>query len=186
MENALSIFSRSRPAAGSFARECVEESPSFNMIECLPEKIFATSRFIRISALLSEERIIGNSTVISCQTFANNGLDSELTDLGRFVATKREGDKGKFAVPSLRNVSVTAPYMHDGRFKTLEEVVEHYSGGVKTSGTLDPNIAKHPVDGLHLSREDKQALVAFLKALTDQKFIRNEESTLSSVEASLP
>ena len=85
--------------------------------------------------------------------------------------TKKEGDKGKFAVPSLRNVAVTAPYMHDGRFQTLEEVVEHYSSGVKRSATLDPNLAKHPASGLNLSATDKAALVAFLKSLTDERYV---------------
>jgi cytochrome c peroxidase len=73
-------------------------------------------------------------------------------------------------VPSLRNVAVTAPYMHDGRFATLEEVVAHYAGGVKRSGTLDPNLAKHPDGGVPLSAEDQRALVAFLKTLTDERF----------------
>ena len=58
--------------------------------------------------------------------------------------TKKAGDQGKFAVPSLRNVAITAPYMHDGRFQTLEEVVEHYSSGVKRSATLDPNSPSIP------------------------------------------
>jgi len=102
--------------------------------------------------------------------FANNGLDLQPTDLGRFVATRRDGDQGKFAVPSLRNVSVTGPYMHDGRFQTLEEVVEHYNTSVKRSATLDPNLAKHPDGGLHLSAADKSALVAFLMTLTDARF----------------
>ena len=105
------------------------------------------------------------------QTFANNGLDSNFKDLGRYEATKKDGDKGKFSVPSLRNVAVTGPYMHDGRFKTLEEVVGHYSDGVKRSDTLDPNLAKHPDAGIRLSDEGKKALVAFLKALTDEKFL---------------
>ena len=87
--------------------------------------------------------------------------------------TKKEGDKGKFAVPSLRNVAVTAPYMHDGRFQTLEEVVEHYSSGVKRSATLDPNLAKHPAGGLNLSAADKAALVAFLKSLTDERYLNS-------------
>ena len=85
--------------------------------------------------------------------------------------TKRAGDEGKFSVPSLRNVAVTAPYMHDGRFRTLEEVVEHYCTGMKRSATLDPNLAKHPDSGLPLSAADKEALVAFLKTLTDEKFL---------------
>ena len=59
--------------------------------------------------------------------------------------------------------------MHDGRFTTLEEVVEHYSSGVHRSATLDPNLAKHPGKGLNLDVADKAALVAFLKTLTDEK-----------------
>jgi cytochrome c peroxidase len=104
------------------------------------------------------------------QTFANNGLDGEFSDEGRYAVTHREADKGKFAVPSLRNIALTAPYMHDGRFKTLEEAVEHYCTGMKRSATLDPNLAKHPDGGIPLSESDKKALVAFLKTLTDEKF----------------
>jgi cytochrome c peroxidase len=106
------------------------------------------------------------------QNFANNGLDSAFYDLGRYKITKRAGDEGKFSVPSLRNVAVTAPYMHDGRFRTLDEAVEHYCTGMKRSATLDPNLAKHPDGGLPLSADDKRALVAFLKTLTDEKFLR--------------
>jgi cytochrome c peroxidase len=105
------------------------------------------------------------------QNFANNGLDSAFTDLGLYKITQRAGDAGKFAVPSLRNVAVTAPYMHDGRFRTLDEVVEHYCTGMKRSATLDPNLAKHPDGGVPLSADDKRALVAFLKTLTDEKFL---------------
>ena len=107
----------------------------------------------------------------STHGFANNGLDAEFKDTGRYEVTKREADRGKFAVPSLRNVAVTAPYMHDGRFQTLEEVVEHYSSGVKRSTTLDPNLAKHPTGGLNLSAADKAALVAFLKSLADERYL---------------
>ncbi len=104
------------------------------------------------------------------QGFANNGLDATFTEPGRAKVTGKEFDRGKFSTPSLRNIALTAPYMHDGRFTTLEEVVEHYSTGMKRSGTLDPNLAKHPDGGLHLSGNDKAALVAFLKTLTDEKF----------------
>lgn len=106
------------------------------------------------------------------QSFANNGLDTDGKDLGRYLTTKRDGDKGKFSVPSLRNVALTAPYMHDGRFKTLEEVIEHYSSGVKRNPTLDPNLAKHPKGGVPLTAADKQAIVAFLKTLTDERFTK--------------
>jgi cytochrome c peroxidase len=104
------------------------------------------------------------------QTFANNGLDSDFKDLGRAKVTGRDFDQGKFSTPSLRNVALTAPYMHDGRFQTLQEVVEHYSTGQKRSVTLDPNLAKHPDGGVRLNEGDKRALVAFLKTLTDEKY----------------
>jgi cytochrome c peroxidase len=100
--------------------------------------------------------------------FANTGLDSQFTDLGRYAVTTNDWDRGKFAVPSLRNVELTGPYMHDGRFKTLEEVVDHYCTGMKRSGSLDPNLAKHPDGGVPLSADEKKALVAFLKTLTDE------------------
>ncbi|MES2660554.1 MAG: MbnP family protein [Verrucomicrobiota bacterium] len=107
--------------------------------------------------------------------FANNGLDGAGPDPGRFKATKAAGDRGKFAVPSLRNIALTAPYMHDGRFRTLEEVVAHYDGGLQSSPTLDPNLAKHPVTGLQLGAENRRAIVAFLNTLTDHKFIQPED-----------
>ena len=106
------------------------------------------------------------------QSFANNGLDEVFTDTGRARVTGKNSDIGKFAVPSLRNVALTAPYMHDGRFQTLDEVVEHYCTGVKRSSTLDPNIARHPDGGVPLSTADKKALVAFLNTLTDEKFLQ--------------
>jgi cytochrome c peroxidase len=100
--------------------------------------------------------------------FHNNGVGVDEADPGRFRITRRDADRGKFATPSLRNVELRGPYMHDGRFQTLEEVVEHYATGVKRSPTLDPNLAKHPDGGVPLSPADKRALVAFLKSLTDK------------------
>jgi cytochrome c peroxidase len=105
------------------------------------------------------------------QGFANNGLDATFTDSGREQVTGKAADAGKFAVPSLRNVALTAPYMHDGRFKTLEEAVAHYCTGMVRSATLDPNLAKHPDGGVPLSAADQRALVAFLKTLTDERFL---------------
>ena len=105
--------------------------------------------------------------------FHNNGLDQQFKDRGRALVTDRAADEGLFKTPSLRNVALTAPYMHDGRFKTLEQVVEHYSSGTLPSPTLDPNIAKHPNQaGVDLTPAEKAALVAFLKTLTDERFVR--------------
>lgn len=99
--------------------------------------------------------------------FHDNGLDEKPLDPGRARVTGRNADRGKFVTPTLRNIAQTAPYMHDGRFQTLEAVVRHYSEGVQASPNLDPNLAKHPAGGLHLSPEDQSALVAFLKTLSD-------------------
>jgi cytochrome c peroxidase len=103
--------------------------------------------------------------LFSDHQFHNNGLDGD--DLGRARITNSAADEHRFSTPSLRNVALTAPYMHDGRFATLEEVIEHYSSGVTRSATLDPNLAKHPEKGLNLSTADKAALVTFLKTLTE-------------------
>ncbi len=102
--------------------------------------------------------------------YKNNGLALHGTDHGREKVTANANDADKFKTPSLRNVAVTGPYMHDGRFRTLEDVVAHYDHGVARSATLDPNLAKHPDGGLQLSTDDQRALVAFLRTLTDARF----------------
>jgi cytochrome c peroxidase len=104
--------------------------------------------------------------LFSDHQFHNNGLTAT-EDIGREKFTGMTSDRGKFATPSLRNVARTAPYMHDGRFSTLEEVVAHYSEGVVRTPTLDPNLAKHPDGGLRLDASDQRALVAFLKTLEE-------------------
>jgi cytochrome c peroxidase len=102
--------------------------------------------------------------------FRNNGLDLASRDEGRTRVTQQAGDRGKFKTPSLRNVALTAPYMHDGRFATLEDVVTHYDHGVQRAGALDPNLAKHPIGGMRLTAEEQGDLVAFLRTLTDVAF----------------
>ncbi|MEO9484668.1 MAG: cytochrome c peroxidase [Ekhidna sp.] len=115
--------------------------------------------------------------------FRNNGLDNpnNLKD-GLMKVTKSESDKGKMKVPTLRNIALTSPYMHDGRFETLEEVLSHYNEGVKESKTLDPLIRNATnIEGIHdevklgLTDQEIAAVIAFLKTLTDQKFIQNED-----------
>jgi len=104
-------------------------------------------------------------------SFHNNGLDTEpFSDLGRANITGNTSDNAKFKTPTLRNIEISAPYMHDGRFSTLEEVVEHYDSGGKYSSTIDPLMKKLGV-GLQLTNQEKIDLVAYLKTLTDQEFI---------------
>jgi cytochrome c peroxidase len=99
----------------------------------------------------------------------NNGLDADYktADGGVGDITLNAADLGRFKSPSLRNVESTAPYMHDGRFATLEAVIDHYSGDVKRHPNVDPRVRRR----LYLSTLDKAALVAFLKTLSDPKFV---------------
>ncbi len=102
--------------------------------------------------------------------YMNNGLESDasLLDVGRLSVTNDPADRGKMKVPSLRNVALTAPYMHDGRFSTLEEVLDHYNSGLVASSTLDPELENTRGTGLMLSDQDKQDIIAFLHTLTDE------------------
>jgi len=104
-------------------------------------------------------------------SYMNNGLDTDadIDDLGRMQVTGSSSDLGKFKVTSLRNIELTPPYMHDGRFSTLEEVVEHYNSGIKVSSTLDPTLDNTRATGLFLDAQDKADLVNFIKTLTDKK-----------------
>ena len=103
--------------------------------------------------------------------FENNGLtiDTTLNDLGRMKITKNTKDAYRFKVPTLRNVQFTFPYMHDGRFKTLTEVIKHYNTGILQSPTLFKPLQKP----MHLTDNDRVDLDAFLKTLTDTAFLFN-------------
>ncbi len=99
--------------------------------------------------------------------FSNNGLDesnslNEFADRGLGQISGNKYDNGKFRVPTLRNILLTAPYMHDGRFSTIEEVIQHYNKGGQYAENVDPNVRP-----LHLSDKDQQDLIAFLQTLTD-------------------
>lgn len=107
----------------------------------------------------------------------NNGLDlTSTTDLGAFETFTATPDlTGAFKIPTLKNIVLTAPYMHDGRFQTLQQVIEHYNSGVKNHPNLSPQLkdANGNPQQLNLSAEDKAALFAFLRTLTDENLIHN-------------
>jgi cytochrome c peroxidase len=106
----------------------------------------------------------------------NNGLDAILTDLGVGGVTNNNNDIGEFKAPSLRNIELTGPFMHDGRFSSLSEVVEHYNSGVQNSNSLDNRLRQgNGVRRLNLTDLEKQALVDFLVTLTDVNFINDEK-----------
>lgn len=105
--------------------------------------------------------------------FHNNGLDAQPSTLGRSAVTGNPNDLGKFKSPTLRNIALTGPYMHDGRYNTLEEVIDFYSEGVKTSTTIDPLMKQAHQGGIRLTSKEKSDLLAFLHTLTDSTFIQN-------------
>ena len=113
--------------------------------------------------------------------FHNNGLDLFPADSGRALVTKESFDLGKFRTPTLRNVAHTAPYMHDGRFATLREVVEHYNTGITQSAQLDPLL--HNCQDGHLSPDDVEALVAFLETLSDPAFLERARTLVPGAPA---
>jgi cytochrome c peroxidase len=105
-------------------------------------------------------------------SFKNNGLslNNYLKDYGRMRITGDAADSLKFRVPSLRNVSVTQPFMHDGRFYSLSEVVEHYRKGIQQSATLDSSLRK----GIEFSPKEKYDLILFLGTLKDTAFLKDK------------
>ncbi len=137
------------------------------------------------SGILSEETLKGmvlfNSEKTSCSschggfnftdyTFQNNGLDTVYKDIGRMRLTGKEEDESLFKVPSLRNVALTAPYMHNGQFNTIEEVIDHYNSGGKMHKNKSPYIRP-----LNLSSAEKYQLSLFLHSLTDVDFVTRQE-----------
>ena len=120
-----------------------------------------------------------SNAVLGGNTMINNGLEPNNTDLGRAEVTGDEVDNYRFRVPTLRNIELTAPYMHDGRFATLEEVIEHYNSGLQAHPNLDERLTADlqvggPPRQMNLTDAEKAALVAFLKTLTDTELITAE------------
>jgi cytochrome c peroxidase len=109
------------------------------------------------------------------ELFHNNGLDAMAADSGRQGVTGLALDRGRFRVPTLRNIALTAPYMHDGRFATLLEVIDHYSDHVQDNATLAPEVVPVSRGGLGLTRQEKNDLLAFLHLLTDTSFVNNPQ-----------
>lgn len=116
-----------------------------------------------------------NSSPESDLEMVNIGLDHTYSDEGRADVTNNPTDRGKFKIPNLRNVALTGPYMHDGRFATLDQVIEHYSTGVANHPNLDSRLktpSGQPIR-LHITEQDKKDLIAFLNTLTSKNLITN-------------
>ncbi|QXP59641.1 cytochrome-c peroxidase [Olleya sp. HaHaR_3_96] len=118
-----------------------------------------------------------SSDLFTDQTFRNNGLpvNPQLDDKGRFNILEDPNDLYKFKVPSLRNVEVSYPYMHDGRFSTLEVVLDFYDANAVDNGNVDPTLLRADgTYGISLTDYEKESLITFLKTLTDTQFLEDE------------
>jgi len=105
--------------------------------------------------------------------FSNNGMDATFSDPGRGGITGNPNDMGRFKIPTLRNIALTAPYMHDGRFSTLDQVIDHYSTDLVSSPTIDPLMEHLATAGVQLDAQERDLLKKFLMTLTDYNFVNN-------------
>ena len=129
----------------------------------------------------------GGLALMTTNLFYNNGLDNEFNDPeDRSSITASHWDRGAYKAPTLRNIAVSAPYMHDGRFTTLDEVINFYSEGVKDSENINP-LMHHVMDGgVQLTPLEKAQLKAFLNTLTDEDFLSNPYFTKPTKHAKHP
>lgn len=117
------------------------------------------------------------------QSFRNNGLpklDNAIDDQGRYAITAQEADRYKFRVPSLRNVERTPPYMHDGRFTSLQQVLRHYATGIQDSPYLDPLLKQNgqlgaSTPGIPMTTQEQNDIITFLYTLTDETYLSNPD-----------
>jgi len=143
--------------------------PNFTASENLGKNLFFSNR-TRCNDCHDTNAMVGDAP-------RNNGLDAMLTDLGVGGVTGNNNDRGEFKTGSLRNIELTGPYMHDGRFATLGEVIDHYDFGVVDSPNLDNRLRAGggQVRRLNLNAAERQALIDFLLTLTDNNFITDEK-----------
>ncbi|MCX6976843.1 MAG: c-type cytochrome [Verrucomicrobia bacterium] len=149
----------------------VSNFTNFTAQENLGRQIFQTPTLGNCAACHGTDNFVPGNAI------NNNGLENPYIDKGVGALTLRPQDEGLFKVPSLRNIELTAPYMHDGRFATLEEVVDFYNAGVVNHPNLSPPL-RNPNGTprrLNLSADQKAALVAFLKTLTDNTLVNDEK-----------
>ena len=163
-------------AIAQFERTLISSNSKFDKYS-RGEEVFTKSELNGFAIFNSEKGDCFHchgTSLFTDNLFHNNGLDVEpFLDLGLGKITENTSDNGKFKTPTLRNIEVSAPYMHDGRFATLEKVIEHYDSGGHFSSTVDPLMKKLGV-GLNLTNQEKSDLIAFLKTLTDYDYITAE------------
>lgn len=162
-------------AIAQFERTLVSFESRYDKYFYLQEDVLTESELNGFNLFMGDAECVHchAGPLLTDQTFKNNGLSATHIDLGLGAVTGDAAHNGLFKTTTLRNIALTAPYMHDGRFATLEEVVEHYNSGVQAnSPNLDPDM-DHFAEGLELTDQQKVDLVAFMHTLTDEIFVSN-------------
>lgn len=164
-------------ALSQFMVMMVSANSKFDKIERNEGSVFKDDEAAGYALFQSKCATCHSGTLFTDQTYRNNGLpiDPEYMDIGRERVTGLEEDRYRFKVPTLRNIELTYPYMHDGRMQTLREVLDHYTDGIVDTKTLDP-LLRDPVTGklgLSITDQEKEQIIAFLKTLTDDDFIND-------------
>lgn len=169
-EDEPSVYGVTR-ALASFQRTFVSGNSRYDK-HVFQEKNVLTDAELNGMALFNSEELkcaeCHSGVFFTDYSYKNIGLETWYSDSGRARITVNPADAGKFEVPSLRNVAVTAPYMFDGRFQTLEEVIDHFA-----SGGVDHRNKSELLTGFSISDAEKADLIAFLNTLTDESFLNN-------------
>src|SRR5262245_61722242 len=188
LTRSLASFERTLVSANSRYDQFLRGEITLSAQEELGRKLFMAHPDVKVSlrganCIDCHSQFLTGGSSAGYDGFSNNGLDDEAhLQPGLQTLTGKPSHRGLFKVPSLRNIALTAPYMHDGRFKTLEEVLDHYDRGIRISSTLSAVIVEADNQAaaaagqisLHLTAGEKAAIIAFLQTLTDRDFVTAE------------
>jgi len=171
-------------AIGQFERTMISHNSKFDRVLRKEDKL--TKEEFRGFEMMNDQSMADclhchssdANALLTSLKYSNNGLDNisnpeDFADFGLGEITGQKNDFGKFKIPSLRNISLTAPYMHDGRFRTLREVIDFYSEGLNNCVNVDSKMTRVVKGGIHISEYDKFCVEAFLNSLTDSVFTSN-------------
>jgi cytochrome c peroxidase len=162
-------------ALSQFMVMCISSNSKYDSVMRKEGKTFTADEEAGYSLIKQQCGGCHTEPLFTDQSFRNNGVGIGLTDdPGRYAITLNEQDRYKFKVPSLRNLDYTAPYMHDGRFLTLDVVLEHYSAHVQNTANLDPLLQQNGQLGIPMNDEEKKLIKTFLKTLNDRVFITDK------------
>jgi len=161
-------------ALSQFMLQCVSANSRYDRF-VRGDGVQLTNAELAGKALFEQKCASCHSTdLFTDNSFHNNGLPpGVINDKGRSMITLQAADDYTFKTPTLRNLGYTPPYMHDGRFRTLHDVLDHYSSGVQNSPTLDPLLKQGGVIGIPLTNTEKVQIIAFLNTLNDESFVRD-------------